>query len=472
MTAAACVKQHAAAASVRRPPSRRRRPLRLWSVAVLSVPILLGRAQGLIADLPLGIVGRRISPAVPMLAAMWRWVAGVLMLALVLAVTGVGLARLSRPVPSVSLVAAHAPEQFASRHVGLTWPATGEAAVIVSGVGVLGSRRADRVVPIASVAKVMTAYVVLRDHPLGRDDRGPLITVTPADVAIYRGDLAAGESVARVKAGQGLSERQALEAMLLPSANNIATLLARWDAGSLEAFVTKMNHQARTLGLEHTSYADASGVDSATVSSANDQARLATAALRKRVFAQIVSMRQAWVPVAGVVGNLNPLLGRSGVFGVKTGSTSAAGGCLVFASHERVGAHLITVVGAVLGQPTAPTLPAALEAVVHASTRLLRSIPRVFEIVKFDPNTPLASLRAPWTHPVAAGLSRGVSFVAWPHLPVHVRIEANPNLRAPLRTGQPVAMAQIVVGEQHETVPILATRELASPSFWWRVTHS
>ena len=131
--------------------------------------------------------------------------------------------------------------------------------------------------------------------------------------------------MARVKAGQGLSERQALEALLLPSANNIATLLARWDACSLEAFVTKMNQQARRLGLKHTSYADASGVDSATMSSANDQARLATAALRKRVFAQIVSMRQAQLPVAGVVGNLNPLLGRGGVFGVKTGSTSGAG---------------------------------------------------------------------------------------------------------------------------------------------------
>jgi D-alanyl-D-alanine carboxypeptidase (penicillin-binding protein 5/6) len=280
-----------------------------------------------------------------MLAAMWRWVAGMLMLALVLAVTGVGLVGLSRPVRSVRLVTADAPGQFPSRHVGLAWPTTGEAAVVVSGVGVLGSRRADRAVPIASLAKVMTAYVVLREHPLGRDDSGPLITVTPADVVIYGADLAAGESVARVKAGQGLSERQALEALLLPSANNIATLLARWDAGSLEAFVTKMNQQARRLGLKHTSYTDASGVNSTTMSSADDQARLATTALRERMFAQIVSMRQAWLPVAGVVGNLNPLLGRGGVFGVKTGSTSAAGGCLVFASHERVGAHVITVAG-------------------------------------------------------------------------------------------------------------------------------
>ena len=97
---------------------------------------------------------------------MWRWVVGVLMLALVLAVTGVGLAGLARPLQPVRLVAADAPEQFPSRHVGLAWPATGEAAVIVSGIGVLGSRRGDREVPIASVAKVMTAYVVLRDHPL------------------------------------------------------------------------------------------------------------------------------------------------------------------------------------------------------------------------------------------------------------------------------------------------------------------
>lgn len=406
-----------------------------------------------------------------MLAAMWRRLAAVLVLAAVLAVVGVGLTGLVRPAPSVRLFSADAPGRFSRGPIGLAWPAAGNAAVGVPGVGMLGSRRGDRAVPIASVAKVMTAYVVLRDHPLARRDGGPVITVTPGDVAIYRADLAVGQSVARVKAGERLNERQALEALLLPSANNVATMLARWDAGSVGAFLVKMNDWARALRLTHTRYTDASGFDSATVSSADDQVRLATAALRMPAFAQIVSMRQARLPVAGVQRNLDELLGKDGVFGMKTGSTSAAGGCFLFAAHERVGAHVITVIGAVLGQPATAAQPTIIGAGLQAATALLRSVPRVLEIVRFGRELALAWLRAPWTQTVAAGPSRAVSLVGWPGLPVRVRIAAAPHVRAPVRSGQRVTMAEIIAGDQHETVPVVATRELASPSLWWRVTH-
>lgn len=411
------------------------------------------------------------SPAGPILAAMWRSLAAVLVLAMVLTVVGVGVAGLLRHVPSARLVAADAPEQFSHRAIGLAWPSAGEAAVAVPGVGMLGSRRGDRTVPIASVAKVMTAYVVLRDHPLGPGDGGPAITVTPADVAVYQADAAAGESVAAVAVGERLSERQALEAMLLPSANNVATMLARWDGGSLGAFVAKMNDWARALRLKHTGYADASGVDSATVSSADDQVRLAMAALRMPVFAQIVSMREARLPVAGMLFNRDALLGRDGVFGVKTGFTSAAGDCFVFAAHERVGAHVIVVIGAVLGQPAVPAQPATNAAALRATLALLTSIPRVVEVARFGPGIPLASLHAAWTRAVAAGLSRTVSFVGWPGLPVRVRIASAPNIRAPLRRGQAVAVARVTAGDQHQTVPVVASRDLASPPLWWRLTH-
>lgn len=406
-----------------------------------------------------------------MLAVMWRWLGGLLMLGLVLAIVGVGLAGLLQPVQSVRVVAADAPVRLPTRPLGLRWPATGEAAVVVPGVGMLGSRGGDRMVPIASVTKVMTAYLVLHDHPLDPSDSGPVITVTPADVDVYRDDLALGESTARVKAGEQLTERQALEAMLLPSANNVATLLAVWDAGSLGAFVDKMNDQARALGLRHTRYADASGFDRATVSSAADQARLAMLALRMPAFAQIASMRSVSLPVAGLKRNLNALLGRYGVFGGKTGSTSAAGGCLVFAAHQRVGAHVVTVVGAVLGQPVTRSQPTLIGAAVDASARLLGSVRRSLEIVRFGPDTPLVSLSARWTHQVTAAPSRRVSFVAWPSLRVRVRIAGQSRLRAPVRTGQRVATAHMIVGKQHATVPVLATRKLPSPSFWWRVTH-
>jgi D-alanyl-D-alanine carboxypeptidase (penicillin-binding protein 5/6) len=152
---------------------------------------------------------------------------------------------LVRSVPGTRLVPAARSRAFAGRPLRLAWPRQGEAAVGVAGVGLIGSHGSGRPTPIASIAKVMTAYLVLREHPLHGGAGGPRITVTPADVAVYRADAAAGQSVVAVRAGERLTERRALEGLLLPSGNNIATLLARWDAGSERGFVAKMNARAR-----------------------------------------------------------------------------------------------------------------------------------------------------------------------------------------------------------------------------------
>ncbi len=156
---------------------------------------------------------------------------------------------------------------------------------------------------IASVAKVMTAYLVLRDHPLRLGEDGPTITLTDADVADTDRRRGQQESVVSVAAGEQLTERQALQALLLPSANNIAAVLARWDAGSEDRFVARMNAAARSLGMTHTRYTDPSGYDDATVSTAADQVRIVDRAMRLPVFASIVATPSATLPVAGTVHN-------------------------------------------------------------------------------------------------------------------------------------------------------------------------
>src|SRR5207302_1228456 len=117
--------------------------------------------------------------------------------------------------------------------------------------------------PIASVAKVMTAYLVLRGHPLGVGDDGPTITLTDADVADTDRRGRQRESVVPIVAGEQLTERQALQALLLPSANNIAPVLARWDSGSAARFVAHMNATARLLGMTRTRYTDPRRYDDA-----------------------------------------------------------------------------------------------------------------------------------------------------------------------------------------------------------------
>jgi serine-type D-Ala-D-Ala carboxypeptidase (penicillin-binding protein 5/6) len=244
------------------------------------------------------------------------------------------------------------------------WPSTGEASIAVDGT-LLPGPGADRVVPIASVAKIMTALVVLRDHPLRNGAGGPAIVVQPAEAAAYADQLANGESLVPVRSGERLDEREALEALLLPSADNMAWILARWDAGDQAAFVAKMNAEAHRLGMHRTTYTDSSGLDPNTVSTVADQLLVGAAAMQVPTLATIVAERTAVVPVAGRVHNYNTLLGQDGVIGLKTGSTSAAGGCMLFAARTADG----LMIGAVLGQPG--TGRAMLAAALTASRRLI-----------------------------------------------------------------------------------------------------
>src|SRR5580704_1296899 len=255
-----------------------------------------------------------------------------------------------------------APRQ--ERLAAVSWPADGVSAADISGFGLVVGPGATQPVPIASVAKVMTAYVVLHDHPLPSGGSGRDIAVQPPEAAAYPSQARDDDSLVPVTAGERLTERQALEALLLPSADNMAWILARWDAGSQAAFAARMNATARRLGMSGTTYTDPSGLDPSTTSTAADQVRLGMAAMRVPALAAIVAKSTAVVPVAGVVRNYNTLLGQDGIAGLKTGSTRAAGGCVLIAAWHKASGRKTLIVVATFGQPgTAETiLPNALQA--------------------------------------------------------------------------------------------------------------
>jgi D-alanyl-D-alanine carboxypeptidase (penicillin-binding protein 5/6) len=249
------------------------------------------------------------------------------------------------------------------------WPAFGQAAVQLGQSHVQADPN-QRASAIASLAKVMTAYLVLRDHPLHPGQDGPAIRLTAADVADTDRRRGQRESVVSIAAGEQLTERQALEALLLPSANNIAAVLARWDAGSAGRFVARMNATARSLGMTHTRYTDPSGYDDTTVSTAADQVLIADRAMRLPALARIVSTPSATLPVAGAVSNTNTLLGHDGFVGVKTGSDDAAGGCFAFRAIRRIDGRRTTITGVVLGQPGGEPIEAGLAAAAAMVDRI------------------------------------------------------------------------------------------------------
>ena len=250
------------------------------------------------------------------------------------------------------------------------WPADGQAAFIQTGRSEVQAGPNQHAAAIASVAKVMTAYLVLRDHPLRLGEDGPTITLIDADVADTDRRRGQRESVVSIAAEEQLTERQALQALLLPSANNIAAVLARWDAGSVNGFVARMNATARSLGMTHTRYTDPSGYDDATVSTAADQVRIVDLAMRLPVFASIVATPSATLPVAGTVHNTNILLGHGGFVGVKTGSDDAAGGCFAFRAIRWIDGKRTTITGVVLGQPGHDRIAAGLGAAAAMVDRI------------------------------------------------------------------------------------------------------
>jgi D-alanyl-D-alanine carboxypeptidase (penicillin-binding protein 5/6) len=399
---------------------------------------------------------------------------------LFVAVAGVGLivaaaafaaVALTREVPPVSVITARLPRAVQKPALRFAWPAQGQAAVAVPGVGLVRSGDSAPPQPIASVAKVMTALIVLRDHPLGAGQSGPEVQVTPQDVATYRADMKAGQSTVVVAPGEELSERQALEGLLLPSGNNLATLLAKWDAGTESAFVDKMNAEARTLGMTDTHYADASGFDPATVSTALDQVRLASVALRTPALAQIAALPQAQLPVAGAVRNLDALLGADGVLGGKTGNTSAAGGCFVFLARIPAGGRTLAVLGAVLGQPGVGEF-AALDSAFDAARALVASArPGPVSLRAVLHRRRVGMLTSAWERPVAIWLGRIPNLIGWSGVPFRMRIVAPRHLHAPIRAGQVVGALVVRIGPQRASIPLVSGRALAKPTLGWRITH-
>jgi D-alanyl-D-alanine carboxypeptidase (penicillin-binding protein 5/6) len=233
----------------------------------------------------------------------------------------------------------------------LPFPAVGQGAVGLDGIGVIGQSPNERPIPIASVTKVMTALIVLRDHPLALNQAGPVFTMKAVDHSLWIYASENDHSNVEIVAGEKIDEYQMLEALLIPSADNVADYLARWDAGTEAAFVAKMNAEAARLGLTETHYADASGVDPGSRSTAHDQVILGGYAMRNPIIRAIVKNSSVVVPTAGRVWNYNPVVGVDGIVGLKSGFTQAAQGCLVTAAYRTVGGRQVLVVSAVLGQP-------------------------------------------------------------------------------------------------------------------------
>ncbi len=349
----------------------------------------------------------------------------------------------------------------------LPWPAHGSAAVAVSGLGLVATSGGEQPIPAASVTKVMTALVLLEDRPLKTGENGPTITLTDIDVESYRDDLAGNQSTVPVQAGEELTELQALEGMLIPSANNLAETLARWDAGSVPSFVAKMNARAAALRLTHTRFGDVSGASPDSVSTPSDLVALGMTAMRtQNVIAQVVSMAQANLPVAGTVYNVDHVLGQSGIVGIKTGSGLNTGANFLFAANATVDAHAVVIYGCVMGQPTLDAAFAAAQTLIGGVTAQLH-VRRVI-----TRNQSIATYTTAWGEQTDLVSTVDVDLAEWPGLILRQRIEASPIVvDHPIGPGTPEGTVHLVLADYSLDVPLVTADPLYPPGRFWRLTR-
>lgn len=346
---------------------------------------------------------------------------------------------------------------------------------MLRGIGTVGTQRPDVPLPIASVAKVMTALVVLADHPLRPGEQGPSIVVSAAEAADYRARIPTGQSLLAVQPGESLTERQALEGLMLPSANNIADILARWSGGGRTAFLARMNALARQARATSTRYTDPSGLDPATVSTAADQVRIAMLALASPALLAIAAEPVAGLPVAGRVKNYNRLLtSTAGVFGLKTGSTGAAGGALVFLARIPVGTGTVTAVGALIGVGVGAAPLVALDAALTAASSLLAAV-RVTAQPVVPRGADVAQVRTAWGGQAAVVAAQPPIAVVRPG----AGFRASGGLRCPEpgRTGSSCGVLHLTVGDALSgtttyDVRTVLSSALPGPSLGWRARHA
>ena len=366
----------------------------------------------------------------------------------------------TRPIPQ--LTASTVSFSSPAKPVSLPWPTYGQGALAEKDFGLLATHGEQKAVPMASTAKIVTALAVIKQKPLKTGEQGPIITIDQVDVDSYNSYYSRGGAVAKVVAGEQISQYQALQAMLIPSANNFAGTLARWAFGSIENYVQYANQMLADMKLKNTKVADASGFSPNSVSSADELVSLGKALMESPVLAEVVSQQTAEIAVAGKVNNINWLLGSDGVVGIKTGSTDEAGGCFVFAAKRQILGQDMTFIGAVMAAPNR-------NQAISDSRTVLRSLEANFEQrIITKKGQVVGGLSAAWDASADIVVADDFKVVAWKGASLDAKNQIN-GIKAPMSAGSTVGQMKVTLGINDVTTPLILKDSLETPPWHWRL---
>ncbi len=362
-----------------------------------------------------------------------------------------------RPLPSPKQVKFQI--NTPAQKVEIPWPWHGQSAVGASGYGLLAAGPKQVPVPTASVAKVITALAVLQKYPLKIGQEGPTITLTKKDEQIYNYYLSKNGTVVPVTAGLKISEYEALEAMLLPSANNIADTLAIWAFGSLASYNEVANQLMNDLGAHSSSITGASGFSKTTTSTAADLVLAASAALENPVVSQIMSKKSAQTSL-GRLKTTNKGLGQDGIFGIKTGHTDEARGCYLFSTHKTLSGHVVTIYGAILGD-------ASVDKAVKDALALIDETARGFGQQKLvTRGQKVGYFQTAWGQQIPLAAKTDLNSFGWLGVSTGSTLQIN-STRLPI--ARETIVGQINSGTSHANVETVSSSN--RPSLGWRLFH-
>ncbi|MFJ6750678.1 D-alanyl-D-alanine carboxypeptidase [Streptomyces sp. NPDC091266] len=398
------------------------------------------------------------------------WTPLVVLLAIIFVIVQ-SVRTLPAPVPTVGSSTAFT---FGGGKLAMPWPDQGQSAAEVVGVGSLGTSGAAKPVPTASVAKVMTAYVILRDHPLKKDEKGATITI---DAQAEADSQKKDESRVPLKANQTFNQFQMLQMLMIPSGNNVARQLARWDASSEAAFVKKMNAAAKKLGMTKTTYTDPSGLDKSTVSTAVDQLKLAEEVMKNAAFRAVVTTEN--VKIDGLpekLYNNNSLLTTMPgvVRGIKTGSSTPAGGAFMWSAYRTIGGKDQLLLGVTMDQHTGSTDPNAhLALALENSSKIITAGKDALvsaTVVKKGQVVGYVDDGLGGQTPVVA--TKALKAVGWPGMKATFSMDdAGKTIPHTAKAGTEVGELTVGNGASEQKVPVALQKDLTEPSFGSKLTR-
>lgn len=377
---------------------------------------------------------------------------------------------LTRPLPTVKPTLLNLNRFTTATSSKLVWPDV-QSALALKNSQVFVTNQSSTPLPTASTAKLITALMVLKAKPLALGQTGPIITLGPSDVAIYNNYKAEQGSVVAVVNGEQISEYQMLQAMLLPSANNIADSLAIWAYGSLANYSVAANSFLKSNGLIDTHVGvDASGFDPSTTSTATNLVGIGRLILDNPLLANIVSQTSAsGIPVVGTVFNVNILLGKDGIVGIKTGNNNQDKGVFVGAANVDIDGRTDTIITSVLGS-------SSLVDALNTSQTLLKSAQQNIYKVRLVPaGTVLAKYVLPWNDQTVPIVVDGpVTVNAFGGNDIGFKAVAIKSASFPLSANSVVGKASLSPSGliNLSQVNLKVETSFSKPSYIWRLLHA